>query len=1594
MKPFPIAVILYFGVASCSLLKAQDELVDLFSGDFRYSVPIVHIPSPDGQGISLTANYKSSISVNQKSSWIGLGWDLDIGEIRREVKGIPDDWKGKSQTIKKYKRQNTSSPWVSDETTTTSYYGALNFKHFDESNSQSELDVYSSSSSGNAFSFPDYDQFMVSAPGLKGVFQPILLDIGTLVKKNAPVNLTGGIPLYFDKPGNELSLQTEIDNYPGSPIPQGGSGLTCTEFSKTAEFRFLNEFGAINPTTNASTTNNTFETGTSLMAVNNEYKTIGSRHIVHYLNSTYVAAADGLIKYPGYNPSDYTLDDLAAFKITDENGYTYHFSLPVYMKGEKNINIEMENFDINNALKVTVIEKPTASSYAVSWKLTAITGADFIDTAPFGVINDSDLGYWVKFTYKKWSANFDWQMPYYDGTKNFGEVEEYIRQYRETYKNVPDNPTASQFGEFTDEVNISKGTTEVYYLETIETASHTAIFVKEVRLDEFSKRPPATSPTSPSAKVIPNLRLKRVILLNQADALTLSGNYTGAISNPVTSKFVSLGTPYHCINETRYQASKLSIDPKTLANIEFTYDYSLCQGYMSNINTPFNPNANSIPLTLPGESFSHFEKYVSPTVPSNSGKLTLLKISYGGIGNVINKTPSYDFKYSNNNPNYHPFKKDFWGFYKSDWTPALKSGEYQSCTSKNLVDAWNLTGVATPKGANLYITYESDEYSSTGRDNKPIRTYGGTISPAENLFTADDASFYNIMQNQEGCEGAVEKIILAYPGWCKWQADYYNQEGAPQTWVEARLESNKRRILSLSDFQFDVNDTEHRKILPVGAQNFDFDLYCGKGPTVGSGNLQATFENPNYNKARISVTLNKVYGGGVRVKELKIREKNANNEVQEYKTGYTYSNGAASIEPDRFTPPFFSNKPRLADLYDRHSLSPSVGYSKVKVAGFSIDANVTDGIDSDVNDNYALYEFYNYNDYPFSNRGISTFVSDATKSDSKNSFSDYFTCIDNLPNPTYQEYRCYNLDGTVGLYPSPTGYGCTEVTRESPPSASQINGCFLTHFPQGAPEFNIKYLKKTGKVLAKDRSHTFLGKLKTSAVYDKNNRLLNIKENEYSRVQSTSQVFHQRTHSLIPLHYDPTFFILSANAPNIENLQLGQFGAFNSPNSKAYATVLNSDVYYSKQIENEILKKEISVSNDIRSVSEYVSHDPLTGLPTKIVTKDPSTGEVLEKELEYAYTDEVLYPGMGAKAKNSSNYNLLKLVSTEKLKKGGALVTGKRRTYRKDIPTRSHNGTSFVTANQTKSWKPFKEFLFNGDSDPLNWREEIEFSLFNTKGDVLEQKKINATNTTDDDRYYSLKYGYSDKYIITKCSDSKYGECTYSGAEDGYTISTATFFGGEVKLNGTNSSVNSNMTYVHTGLKSILVNPNGIGFEYKIPVTEITLGRDYISRVWVYNNANNAAKLTYSIVNKTTGLPTALGSVVATPNVAGYNNQGYFYPSQGWSLLTLNIPIPNELNPVNFDLIIRAENASGSSVAYFDDFRFHPSSSSMTNYVYNTFTGLPEFVLNDNGFYTRLEYDPLGRANKMFEETIIGERMISEFNVNYYRLSNPNPFNF
>jgi len=72
---------------------STSDMVDLYSGDFNYNIPLLSIPGPNG-GYPINIAYHSGVSMEQEASWVGLGWSLNVGSVNRQLRGLPDDYAG------------------------------------------------------------------------------------------------------------------------------------------------------------------------------------------------------------------------------------------------------------------------------------------------------------------------------------------------------------------------------------------------------------------------------------------------------------------------------------------------------------------------------------------------------------------------------------------------------------------------------------------------------------------------------------------------------------------------------------------------------------------------------------------------------------------------------------------------------------------------------------------------------------------------------------------------------------------------------------------------------------------------------------------------------------------------------------------------------------------------------------------------------------------------------------------------------------------------------------------------------------------------------------------------------------------------------------------------------------------------------------------------------------------------------------------------------------------------------------------------------------------------------------------------------------
>ncbi len=75
------------------------DMVDLSSGDFKYNIPLM-----DVDGYPLNLNYQSGAGIDDEATWVGLGWNMNVGAINRQLRGVPDDALGDEIHTQHYTR--------------------------------------------------------------------------------------------------------------------------------------------------------------------------------------------------------------------------------------------------------------------------------------------------------------------------------------------------------------------------------------------------------------------------------------------------------------------------------------------------------------------------------------------------------------------------------------------------------------------------------------------------------------------------------------------------------------------------------------------------------------------------------------------------------------------------------------------------------------------------------------------------------------------------------------------------------------------------------------------------------------------------------------------------------------------------------------------------------------------------------------------------------------------------------------------------------------------------------------------------------------------------------------------------------------------------------------------------------------------------------------------------------------------------------------------------------------------------------------------------------------------------------------------------
>jgi hypothetical protein len=316
-----------------------------------------------------------------------------------------------------------------------------------------------------------------------------------------------------------------------------------------------------------------------------------------------------------------------------------------------------------------------SDQYASMWNLTEILSPDYIDVNTNGP-DESDFGGWTKFNYEKLYGGsnwYHWRSPYNGLLNNCGSLSD-----------LDDNMAS-----------FSSGDKEIYFLESIETKTHIAVFETSSRADGLEADDDNTAMGDLTAKGSNAVKkLDRIVLYVKDD----DNSSTGLSDNPIVKV------------------------------VNFEHDYSLCQNI---------PNFNS-------------SKDASYTSSKGTGKLTLKRVwfEYEGVYNA--KISPFEFEYEypstdypdkynalemtssslEENPSYRNTSSDddarytdAWGNYQFDGETRLSEMHpwVDQTPAANYFDpaAYHLKVIKLPTQGEIHVQYEQNQYEYV-QDRKPM----------------------------------------------------------------------------------------------------------------------------------------------------------------------------------------------------------------------------------------------------------------------------------------------------------------------------------------------------------------------------------------------------------------------------------------------------------------------------------------------------------------------------------------------------------------------------------------------------------------------------------------------------------------------------------------------------------------------------------------------------------------------------------------------------------------------------------------------------------------------------------------------------------
>lgn len=390
------------------------------------------------------------------------------------------------------------------------------------------------------------------------------------------------------------------------------------------------------------------------------------------------------------------------------------------------------------------------------------------------------------------------------------------------------------------------------------------------------------------------------------------------------------------------------------------------------------------------------------------------------------------------------------------------------------------------------------------------------------------------------------------------------------------------------------------------------------------------------------------------------------------------------------------------------------------------------------------------------------------------------------------------------------------------------------------------------------------------------------------------------------------------------------------------------------------LKKTSVEKNGITYSTEILEYDLNTGFPTFI--KETKNGINYYHELSYAFNS---YSQMGLKTATLSNYNMLSLI--------------KRKTTYGDISKTQVLSSSKETfgknlwGSNVYGYKPLATLIWDGAIEDNGtylssggYAYSHGGSLWKTQKEVTKYDKFStAIETYDGVRNYNSKRKDNDDImVITTAKNSRLCEFTHSSAEL-ETVGAKHEGDVEPTLGAQrikDSDISAHTIEAHSGDYVFELDQNEklvfIGDMGNTPITDVK--KKYHFRIWeFYEYASDRCTLNVKFRGGNIGTEGIVETVGDLGTVQVVFN-AVCDPSRfgDWILHTADVELdPGAGNGITY-IEATIENTF-INTKYFDDFRFQPNGSIVEHKIYDEYDRV-SFKLNNQNIGSYFEYDPAG----------------------------------